>query len=422
MHRPDPKRVLAAAAFLLVTGCAQFAAQRTGIAPADDCRLPADNGITAACAQATVERAANFDLAYVEITDQGWLHFRRQLDKALELVAGSDPAERQVQVVLFVHGWKHGAAVGDEDVVNFRKVVLPAFAAAHPERRTVGLYVGWRGQSIAIPAIDNLSFYDRKATAEHVARGSIREVIGRLRALRDRPPSSSRAAPLHVTLIGHSFGGLIVFNSLAESLIDSLVRASGGPARPVVDLVVLLNPAFEASRFEPLFQVARHVAGPAGPDAPPIFVSITSEADLATRQAFPLGRSINSLFEHESWTDEDQCPTRARDGDCPDGDPSRKLEKMANTHTVGHMDRYLTHWLRMREDGGDTGSEATIECLPTGAGSSLALWTLRTTASVIAGHHDLYGPALWKFIVRMANGDARSLCFGEPAAGAAASR
>ncbi|MCM8596937.1 MAG: hypothetical protein NFV71_16570 [Candidatus Accumulibacter sp.] len=73
--------------------------------------------------------------------------------------------------------------------------------------------------------------------------------------------------------------------------------------------------------------------------------------------------------------------------------------------------------------GGDCdGSEATIECLPTGAGSSLALWTLRTTASVIAGHHDLYGPALWKFIVRMANGDARSLCFGEPAAGAAASR
>ncbi len=188
-----------------------------------------------------------------------------------------------------MHGWKHSAEFDDIDVRNFRDVVLRAFADQHPERYTLGMYIGWRGQSVSLPGLDSVTFYDRKFTAEHVARGSFREVISRLRALQNRASPGPQKQRVHVTLAGHSFGGLILFNAIAESLMDSLVRASATePARPIVDLVVLLNPAFEASRFEPLFQVAKHKSTAHTGEELPILVSITSSTDNATRLAFPV--------------------------------------------------------------------------------------------------------------------------------------
>lgn len=411
----------AVTAFLLLAGlsaCAPFGPHRTGVGAAEECRLPADVLVaTPECRQASIERTDRYDIAYIELSDQGWLHFRDQVERAFRLLNQPDAAQREVQVVLFVHGWQHSAEFEDFDVTRFREVVLPAFAGQHPERRTVGIYIGWRGQSITWQGLNTLSFYDRKFTAEHVARGSIREVISRLRVLQDSDGRAPGQPRVHVTLAGHSFGGLIVFNAIAESLMDSLVRAGAtGPLRPSVDLVVLLNPAFEASRFEPLFQIARRNIGGSGGDAPPIFVSITSAADNATRLAFPLGRTINSLFDHESWTDEDACPGgRQADGDCADGDRSMRLEKLTNTHTVGHLDRYLTHWLEPAS-ASDAATTLTPRCVraengPMSApGSAFPLWTMRAQPLVIADHHDIYRPGLWVFLARLAAGGARELC------------
>jgi hypothetical protein len=384
---------------LLAAGCAPFAPQRIGVGPADVCALPQDPAHPAqVCKEASIERAPNFDIAFVEMTDQGWMHLRAQWDRALELI---DHNGSQVQVILFVHGWRHSASFDDLDVRHFREVVLPAFAAAHPERRTVGLYIGWRAQSIDAEWFGRLSFWDRKATAERIARGSIRELIGRLRHQQQRTQQR-----VHVSLIGHSFGGLIVFNAIAESLLDALIAAPAGEApQPVVDMALVLNPAFEASRFEPLFQVARRLP-PEPPDrqprSRPIFVSITSEDDTATREVFPIGRLLNAIFGRKRWTDEDDCPGgRTRDGDCPGGDPDTMLERVTNANTIGHLDRYLTHRLRETGDG-------TLRCVrePGGpaAGRAFPLWTIRTDASVMADHHDIYRPALWRFIVGLAGG------------------
>jgi hypothetical protein len=258
------------------------------------------------------------------------------------------------------------------------------------------------------PGIERLSFYDRKFTAERVARGSIRELIGRLRW---QHLSSNRH--VHLTLIGHSFGGLIVYNAIAESLLDSLFAAgANGTPRPVVDLAITLNPSFEASRFEPLFQVARRLPPSAmAGNGVPIFVSITSEADSATRSVFPIGRLLNSFFDRESWTDEDECPGgRTREGDCPGGDGDKMLERITNTSTIGHIDRYLTH--RLDADGPGTPIRCSRE--PQGPmahpGVNFPLWTMRSTVRVMDGHHDIYRPSLWQLVVALADGKVPPGC------------
>lgn len=407
------------ASLALLSACTGFTPHRTELNAT--CRLTVEGKPNSpGCEHAATEASPSFELAVVELTDQGWLQSRAQMKSALALTQPRANDAGAVQVVMFVHGWQHSGEFNDSNVTMFREVILPRFERSGHARglRTVGIYVGWRGESIALSGLNNITFYDRKATAEHVARGSIRELISQLRARQDGSTGLPRA---HVTLIGHSFGGLIVYNAIAESLLDSLVRtAPGEPAKPIVDLALVLNPAFEASRFEPLFQaaVARQTATSTGR---PIFVSITSSDDSATRTAFPLGRAINSVFDHEGWIEDDLCPEAAAPAPprrpwepCSAYDRGLRLEKMANTHTAGHLPRYATHELALAAD-----SSVVCRALPATARpdtvapvnwpsapaprNRFPLWTVRTGAEVIQGHSGIYKPELWAWLIRLAN-------------------
>jgi pimeloyl-ACP methyl ester carboxylesterase len=365
------------------------------------------------CEKASIEHAKDFAIAYVELTDQGLFYDREQLNAALNLLQVK--GEKSLEVVVFVHGWKHSAQFDDFDVINFRDKVMPALTRGRPGSRAVGIYVGWRGASLELPTlVQGITFYDRKATADHVARGSVRELFSHLQAIRKEPMAAS-GREVRLTLIGHSFGGLIVYNSVAESLLNSLVTANhSDPAAPrkaipIADLVLLLNPAFEASRFEPLFQVAKDRSPSTGPfwdyaeDQRPILVSVTSEADSATSILFPLGRTVNSLFEHEGWTDQD----------VPRGDYSERLEKIANTHTMGHMERYRTHLLGLSDSAQQadpTTVALTCKVLPnplTADGNRFPLWNILARKEAIDSHHDIYRQNLWDFVSRLSDPRSR---------------
>jgi hypothetical protein len=84
------------------------------------------------------------------------------------------------------------------------------------------------------------------------------------------------------------------------------------------NLVLLINPAFEAARYLPVFSLIRgkHFA-----KQPPIMISITATNDQATGVAFPIGAWLGSIFEH------------GRD----------KKQKQAVVHTMGHIDWLRTH-------------------------------------------------------------------------------
>lgn len=62
-------------------------------------------------------------------------------------------------------------------------------------------------------------------------------------------------------MIGHSFGGLILYSAVSGSLTEGLMadadrREAGLQMFRFADMVVLLNPAFEATRYTPSHRIA----------------------------------------------------------------------------------------------------------------------------------------------------------------------
>jgi len=145
----------------------------------------------------------------------------------------------------------------------------------------------------------------------------------------NQPPA--RGDQVKVVLVGHSFGGLILYNAISASLIETMTRAfdsNDDDRRPYwrfADLAVLINPAFEATRYAPLQRIAANADY--SRYEPPLLVTVTSTTDSATGFWFKLGRSINTAFESHADND----------------------ETAANRETVGHHALYLTH--RLKIDG-----------------------------------------------------------------------
>ena len=379
--------VLSAAA-VLVAGCGHYLPlepYRYRLAdPSVIC--PDSEGKRAACTNTSSEASRRYDLHYVEFDDQGlqypddyervvakfapgelaappdcdqkrndclfkraWAYQINNLIKQLNVSAEAGP----ITLIVFVHGWKHNAKDDDPNLENFRKLLDTAALieeqrrASSPgerPRRVVGVYVGWRGLSVDVPGLKELTFWSRKTAAMHVAQGSSRELFARLRSFKcvqnaksasdgtrncNRPPE--KADKVRIILIGHSFGGLILYNSISGTLIESMTHAfdangeAHSPYWRFADLAVLINPAFESTRYTPLHRIA--ASSRYERYETPLLVTVTSTTDRATRVAFKWGRAFNSLFEQH--VDDE--------------------EKDANRETVGHHTPYVTHRLEVAE-------------------------------------------------------------------------
>jgi hypothetical protein len=341
---------------LTVAGCTPNAAFRQSEEiPSVACVQTDNEPFPESCRRAFTETTPDYDLHFVEFDDQGWrypdaaeIHLdprqdqsSKQLDTVMDRLRKAAD-EGRVRLYVFVHGWKHNAAYNDTNVVNFRNFLREAAAYEHvagSRARVIGLYVGWRGKSWDVgEPLASTTFWERKAAALHVAIGSMRELTAELRALQrraNRADAQARAKDIEIPdqkvriyMIGHSFGGLVLFNAVSQSLVNSFVEGEdidsrNSPIDRLGDMIVLINPAFEATRFEPLDRVARkrdyfHYQSP-------VFVSITSDADKATGKLFPLGRTINTIFESELTN----------------------AERSANRNTIGHIPAYITHRLTL---------------------------------------------------------------------------
>lgn len=320
-----------------------------------DCDYATQDQVSPECRRYSIEDHGDYRIAVVEFDEQGWFRDRRQQRSLLDMLE-KEGAQRDLIVTVFVHGWKHNAEFCDSNLCCLRDMMKQVakverqYAAqlGRKPRLPVGVYVAWRGLSTqGFDVWENLSFYDRKNTATHVALGSARELLARLRQFQeDQNLAHENGDPLkepsgrtRLMTVGHSFGGLIVYSAIAQALVNSALAPKGQDAEHQVtafgDVVVLLNPAFEASRFEPVFSVAQSRERYA-PNQRPVFVAVTSTEDKATRVAFPLGRLFSSVLE-------DYSPS-AKAGD--DGyDFTHHDQRQADLRTIGHAQRYETHEL-----------------------------------------------------------------------------
>lgn len=256
---------------------------------------------------AGTRRRLTYDLAFIEFQEDGKPHPLRQLcadgsagcvDRGYGPVARAD--RHQIEglldhlcgvwrngtctggphyVIVFVHGWRHNAAIGDSNVSELRHYAahvarfLADRKAAEPEApepRVTALFVGWRGARVdetrlrralgkAGEAIGTAlalgTLFDRKPVSEAVAPAvyaglrSIEQMLGLTRppAGREMPPAN----PNRMIVFGHSLGGNMLATTLRDDLIKKVGRHDPGSymAPPLGDLVVLINPASEATKW-----------------------------------------------------------------------------------------------------------------------------------------------------------------------------
>ena len=301
---------------LAVTACTPNDAYRT--VEAVRCEQDCDPGTY-------IEQHRDFDLAFVEFSERGNVISRERMNQVLDFVgqrAQYDPArpEQGVLTVVFVHGWKHNASAEDTNVASFRRLLAniaklskqsppTSGGAMAPPRRVIGVYVGWRGLSIDWgEPLTNISYWERKAAAEQVARGGVTELLLRLeRKVVDDGPGRPLNRNLYF-VTGHSFGGAVVLAALNDVMLERIV--SGIPTRNDDSVsarkndgcveevetrsfghgVVLLNPAIEANEALQLKELVAETCF--GPNQVRLLHVISSDADTATNKAFRLGQLL----------------------------------------------------------------------------------------------------------------------------------
>ena len=336
----------------------------------------------------------DFLLGVAEFDDLGQPYNRSMMDRVIKMVE-EQVDKGPVSLVIFVHGWRHNAAVWDDNVKTFRRILeknVEHEHEIHPNqpRKVVGVYIGYRGKSLTgggIPVLGDsweaLSIQDRRFAAERVAIRSVREFLSALKAIElqannpmnDRCGQHPRVASgeagamrstakpvpgqreqqeqcVHMLIIAHSLGAQIVFDAISGFYLDQLAiaeRARDDHRRcdtneycriridPYGNLVVFINPAFEGARFLPLYSASRGKLFQ--PEQKPVLISITADNDWVTGLAFHVFRSIGTFFQGEI-------------------DP---IEGQSNVTAVGHFDCYRTHALWLAESWNKLSDEKSRE-------------------------------------------------------------
>ncbi|WP_373987790.1 hypothetical protein [Duganella sp. BuS-21] len=267
-------------------------------------------------------------LKILDLTDNGELVDRCQWSDVLYEVQGNykkNPLiDRPKFVVFYIHGWKHNASKDDTDLAHFSDFIkrlndLPNFK---DKSDVIGIYISWPGSSTTVPMVDNLTFWSRKSAADRAsAVANVSKLISSVASIKSQRKNNQD----FILSIGHSFGARILFSAVSPLLLHEMqVRHPGirggsyGKIDGVVDLTLLLNPAFEASRYS-AFDATRRWQEKFNFSQQPLLLTISTSNDFATKLAFPVGQTIGFRIDERERT------------------------------TLGNYDEYISHRLVLRD-------------------------------------------------------------------------
>jgi pimeloyl-ACP methyl ester carboxylesterase len=351
--RACPRALLPAIVCGALAGCAPFTMYRTN---PSTCTGVDTHSLDTQCANSAVQvlqpvpsSPPVYVLGFIEFDDQGQLWDRRQMHAVMDSVdAQTSNGSTDFLMVVFVHGWKHNASVADSNVASFRGALTQLSATENelsrkvgrPARQVIGVYLGWRGESATPAVIENFTFWDRKNTAHKVGHGQVTEVFDRLELIQKKRIQQNSGSRSRLIVVGHSFGGAVVFSALEQILESRFAQTLGTPASPdpvrgFGNLVVLINPAFEAQLYAPLSDLSTEQAVYAKSQLP-VLAILTSEADSATGVAFPMGRWFSTRFEKQRQVSRSNPVTQSTDV---------IDQHKADVDAVGHFESYRTHSL-----------------------------------------------------------------------------
>ncbi len=390
-----------------------------------------------------------YELRIVESDDFGTLWDRDAAQKTLDEIRHLSQNTNTL-VIVYIHGWHHNAAADDTNLEDFKRWLPVLHGALNtparrelrqrltntPDFRIVGLYLGWRGQSLPWYA-DYLTFWGRKNAAERVGSGDLAEFISRLQSIfveaNARNGDANPRSPFTgLVTFGHSFGAQVLWKAIQRQLEEDLSRqapqlsaalspysvpapAEAKPISGFGDLNVLVNPAVESYQFARIDALYRQLAYT--PAQSPQLIVFSADNDYARKIWFPIGRAATGPFR-----------------------PSFRLEPNDYQGTLwgkalGNVPEQRTHSLEPAPDGAfdslteadyvpgekicsydftspTTFSSVILKPLPaeqSGSWGGVAprtphspVMVVETRQKIIDGHNDAFGPRflsfLWKYV------------------------
>lgn len=402
---------------LIITGCAPNRIYRSSF---ESCDVTPTSQCENHSLQHHNAKAGNdYMLGFVEIDDQGQLRDRKQLQALIDAVYSTAVTD-SVLVNLFVHGWHHNARPEDPNIDSFKTSLAKLSEEEHElsrmknraARKVIGIYVGWRGESITVPVINSLTFWDRKNTAQKVGHLGLTELLVKLEEITHVKNALISYPRSRFVVLGHSFGGAVVYTAITQILASRFVDSQAGKTRTDTakgfgDLVVLLNPAFEALQYAPFYDLAQARCSYFENQMPRLVI-LTSEADNATKLSFPIGRFFSTFFETHETIERNDCKH-----------PITLDEGEADRTTAGHYWPLISHTLKSAPEaksmqaanyaemknlwgsqtsGGSTQYGSTIL---THLGKTEPLnpyLNIRVDKALIANHNDVFGDKIMEFL------------------------
>jgi hypothetical protein len=316
---------------ILLASCAAYGPYHgnTSSEPLNSVRGPADG---------------RYKLAFIEFGDQGSALDTSQRTAALKVVHEAD----RPLLFIYIHGWQNNA--NSRDVCRFEHFIDTV--SRNPEItgrkfNVIGVYIGWRGKDLTVPGLDLLTFWSRKGVGGTIAaQNGCLATISEL-ALAARAPDKKHH---YCVLLGHSFGGLVLQNTISHSILDA--GSAGSRHTSPWDMAVAFNPADNSigsrqlmSELDYLYKYdpVRHAYVGRSPGAEqrsvvaenrPFLIILQSENDYATGRYFPLGTGLYNLVNLRAhW---DRVPVPGSNG-------QKVSERELYTHTPGNS-KYLVNY------------------------------------------------------------------------------
>jgi len=235
--------------------------------------------------------ASNTPVYFVEIDDKGSFFDKKQLSVFLNDI---NKTESHLNIIVFIHGWHHNASPNDSNVIDFEKFVSQL--SKYSTKKTVGLYVGWRGDSVKsifdpiLPQAfsDWFTIWGRKDTSELVGHKSIKIIIN---SIKDNIKTKDNTA----AIIGHSLGGSVLLHAIKDSALQDALLTNKLS-------YIFLNPAISSKEYNLIGD-----DGFSGSPRKPLIITLQSNKDAAINWAFriayfskPVGFN-SSYITHDIW-------------------------------------------------------------------------------------------------------------------------
>ncbi len=370
----------------------------------------------------------NVDLHVVELTEQGNFWRQDYLQSVLDRI--HQRGDKQ-DIILFIHGWQHDASATDEVLQDFHHRLVD-IGDRNPNRKTTGIYVGWRGKTWLTPGVNALTFWARKNVSIEVGRGAFSELIQALR-------SEIKDTHSRLIAVGHSFGASVLFSATKNDIMRTLMEeARDGEVKPdgVDQMIILVNPAIEATPFMPLHELTENLPrylrqddkraevrpGKTPKEAArelyerprrPILAVFSSEGDWATQLVFPFGRFF-STFAFESHQNLKRLNRWGQEEDHSEWNLDRDAlgnHKFFVTHTLKVSDQgsfkacdpdpmhSKDQFTQAQEGWSTTFKESQTELRHLGRSSAFSpIWVTTVDTELIDGHSKIWNPRFSCFL------------------------